>query len=78
MLVLAPPTRGVDVRAARTIRDGIRAAAAAGAGVVLVSADAAELRALSNRLFVFFRGRATELPVDVSDETLGHAMLGKS
>jgi general nucleoside transport system ATP-binding protein len=78
LLVLAHPTRGVDVRAARTIRDGIRAASAAGAGIVLVSADVAELRALSNRLFVFFRGRARELPVDVSDETLGHAMLGES
>lgn len=77
LLVLAHPTRGVDLRAARTIRDGIRRAAHEGAAILLVSADPSELRALSTRLLVFFRGRASELPTDFSDETLGHAMLGE-
>lgn len=78
LLVLAQPTRGVDVGAAQVIRRGIEAAAAQGAGVVLVSADTAELRELSDRILVFFRGRATELARDASDETLGRAMLGES
>ncbi|MBK6459498.1 MAG: sugar ABC transporter ATP-binding protein [Myxococcales bacterium] len=77
LLVLAQPTRGVDVGAARAIRQGIAEAAARGAGVVLVSADTAELRELSDRILVFFRGRATELGPDASDEVLGRAMLGE-
>ena len=77
LLVLAQPTRGVDVGAARAIRQGIVEAAARGAGVVLVSADTAELRELSDRILVFFRGRATELGPDASDEVLGRAMLGE-
>jgi len=77
LLVLAQPTRGVDVGAARAIREGIAEAAARGAGVVLVSADTAELRELSDRILVFFRGRATELGPDASDDVLGRAMLGE-
>ncbi len=76
LLVLAQPTRGVDVGAARAIRAGVQRAAASGAGIVLVSADTSELRALSDRILVFFRGRATELPSDATDEALGRAMLG--
>jgi ABC-type uncharacterized transport system ATPase subunit len=76
LLVLAHPTRGVDPGAAHTIRDGVRAAAET-CGVVLVSADLGELRALASRILVLFRGRAQELPVTASDEEIGRAMLGE-
>lgn len=75
LLVLAQPTRGVDIGAARVIHDGIRKAAQT-AGVLLVSTETSELRALASRILVFFRGKAIELAPDASDEELGHAMLG--
>lgn len=76
LLVLAHPTRGVDKGAAATIHRGILAARAK-AGVVLVSADLAELRLLASRLFVIVRGALLELPLDASDDTIGRAMLGE-
>jgi general nucleoside transport system ATP-binding protein len=75
-LVAAHPTRGVDLAAARAIHERIRAAAAAGAAVLVVSADLAELRALCDRLIVIARGRiSAELPAGASDAEIGHAML---
>ena len=76
LLVLMHPTRGVDKGAATTIHEGILAARSR-AAVVLVSADLNELRVLATRLYVIVRGRLTELPLDASDETIGHAMLGE-
>ena len=77
LLLAAEPTRGVDIGAAAAIHRRIAAAAAAGAGVLLVSSDLTELRALSDRLLVFFRGRiAASLPPDASDERLGALMTG--
>ena len=77
VLVLAQPTRGVDVGTARTIHHAISDAAASGVGVVLVSADLNELRGLCHRIVVMRRGRiVAELEPDASDETIGRAMLG--
>jgi simple sugar transport system ATP-binding protein len=76
-LVLAQPTRGVDVGTARTIQRAIADAAAKGAAVLLISADLGELRALSHRIVVLRRGRlVAELDPSASDETIGRAMLG--
>jgi simple sugar transport system ATP-binding protein len=75
-LVLAHPTRGVDLAASRAIHAQILAAAESGAAVLVVSADLGELRALSDRLIVLARGRiSAELPPGASDAELGHAML---
>jgi simple sugar transport system ATP-binding protein len=75
-LVVAHPTRGVDLAASRVIHDEIRAAAARGAAVLVVSADLSELRALADRLVVLARGRVSaELPPGASDAEIGHAML---
>ncbi len=77
VLVLAQPTRGVDVGTARTIHHAISDAATRGAGVVLLSADLNELRSLCHRIAVLRRGRiVAELEPDASDETIGRAMLG--
>jgi len=56
-VVAAQPTRGVDVGAVIKIHDRLRAAAAAGAGVLVVSADLDELLALCHRAVVLLRGR---------------------
>jgi simple sugar transport system ATP-binding protein len=77
-LVLAQPTRGVDLGAMRDIHEKIRDAARAGAGVLVISADLDELRALASRILVLVRGRIVgDLPVaEASDEQLGRLMLG--
>jgi general nucleoside transport system ATP-binding protein len=77
VFVFAQPTRGVDLGAARAIHAEIARAAEAGKAVLLVSADLAELRALSDRLLVLARGRiVAELPPDAPDRQIGEAMLG--
>jgi simple sugar transport system ATP-binding protein len=79
VLVLAQPTRGVDLRAARAIHAEIVRVAEEGKGILVVSADLAELRALCDRVLVIARGRiAAELPPDAPDASFGDAMLGGS
>lgn len=70
LLVLADPTRGVDVGAKRDIYSLIEALTTDAVGVLLVSADLPELLAVCDRVGVFRRGRlAAELDVDqVSQE----------
>jgi simple sugar transport system ATP-binding protein len=75
-LVLAHPTRGVDLAASAAIHREILAAAARGAAVLVVSADLHELRALADRLLVMARGRVSaELPCAATDAEIGRAML---
>ncbi len=76
-LVLAQPTRGVDVGAAATIHEAIGEAARAGLAVLVVSADLGELRRLSHRILVMHRGRiVADRPAGASDEEIGRLMLG--
>ena len=51
------PTRGVDLGAVARIHEQLRAAASAGAGVLVISADLDELLALCHRVVVLLRGR---------------------
>jgi simple sugar transport system ATP-binding protein len=75
--VLAQPTRGVDLGAARAIHEAICGCARAGVGVLLVSADLAELRTLCSEVLVLARGKiVARLAPDSSDEEFGRAMLG--
>ncbi len=57
LLIMAHPTRGVDLGAARLIHDKILRAKAAGAAVLLISADLDEILALSDRIAVLCAGR---------------------
>ena len=77
-LLAAQPTRGVDVGATEFIHAQIRSARNSGRGVLLVSADLQEIRALSDRVAVLYRGKiAVVLPRDQADEeTLGRYMTG--
>jgi simple sugar transport system ATP-binding protein len=56
-IVAAQPTRGVDLGAVARIHARLRAAAAAGAGVLVISADLDELLGLCHRIVVLLRGR---------------------
>jgi len=78
VLLAAQPTRGVDVGAIELIHERLREARAAGKAILLVSADLAEILALSDRIAVIYGGRlVTVLPrADASVEVLGRHMTG--
>ena len=77
VLVVAHPTRGVDLGAGRAIHDALLDAASRGVAVLVISSDLHELRALADRILVMARGRiAAELSPSSTDRELGEAMLG--
>ncbi|HLK37172.1 MAG TPA: ATP-binding cassette domain-containing protein [Polyangiaceae bacterium] len=79
VLVLAQPTRSVDVTSARAIHAEIAGAADRGHAVLLLSADLGELRRLCHRVLVLAKGRiAAEFAPEASDVAIGEAMLGVS
>ena len=57
VLLASQPTRGVDVGAIEFIHRQLRDARAAGKAILLVSADLAEILALSDRVAVMYGGR---------------------
>jgi ABC-type uncharacterized transport system ATPase subunit len=80
VLLLAQPTRGVDLGAASAIHQRVLDARSRGLAVLLVSSELDELRALSDRVAVMYRGQlVAQMPVaDASDEALGPLMIGAS
>jgi general nucleoside transport system ATP-binding protein len=57
VLVVASPTRGLDVAAIETVHGYLRDAASNGVGVLLISEDLDEILALADRVDVMFEGR---------------------
>jgi len=80
MLVIAAPTRGLDIGATHSIRQLILDTAAAGVGVLMISEDLDEVMDLSDRIAVLYRGQlAGVLEADGADrDEIGLLMLGKS
>ena len=79
VILLNQPTRGVDVGAMEFIHKKILKMRDEGKSLILVSADLAELKALSDRILVFCQGRtvgAVENVAETTDEELGLYMLG--
>jgi general nucleoside transport system ATP-binding protein len=78
VLLAAQPTRGVDVGAIEFIHGRLRDASNAGKAILLVSADLAEILALSDRIAVMYRGRfVVVLPREsASADVLGPYMTG--
>jgi general nucleoside transport system ATP-binding protein len=78
VLLAAQPTRGVDVGAIEFIHARLREARDQGKAVLLVSADLAEVLALSDRVAVMYGGRfVAVLPrSSASAEVLGPYMTG--
>ncbi len=77
VLLACQPTRGIDQRAASRVHARILEARSQGSAVLLVSSDLDELRALSDRLLVLYRGGlVASLPPDVPLDALGRAMTG--
>src|SRR3954471_187996 len=78
VLVVASPTRGLDVAAIETVHRYLREAAAKGVGVLLISEDLDEIRALSDRIAVIYEGAVVgELDATAATvEELGLLMAG--
>jgi simple sugar transport system ATP-binding protein len=57
VIVAAEPTRGLDLEATRFVHDQLRAAAAGGAAITLITSDLDEAFALADAIQVIYRGR---------------------
>jgi simple sugar transport system ATP-binding protein len=77
LLIAHQPTRGLDVGAIEFEWKKILEQKAAGAAVLLISAELEEIYALSDRIVTLFEGRITgEYAPDVPAEELGMGMTG--
>ncbi|MBA2263032.1 MAG: ABC transporter ATP-binding protein [Chloroflexi bacterium] len=79
VIVVAQPTRGLDVGATEYVREQLLARRGAGAAILLVSEDLDELLALSDRLVVMYEGRilGEMAAADADLEHLGMLMAGR-
>ena len=69
VLVVAQPTRGLDVGAIETVHAYLRDAAASGVAILLLSEDLDEIRALADRILVMYEGEV------VGELRAGHASI---
>lgn len=79
IIVLNQPTRGVDVGAMEFIHHKILSMRDENKSLILVSADLTELKALSDRIIVFYMGKIVGVIDDaanITEEDLGLYMLG--
>jgi simple sugar transport system ATP-binding protein len=78
VLIAAQPTRGLDVGAIETVHGYLRAAAAKGVAVLLVSEDLDEILALADRVVVMYEGRIVGEadPEQTAVEEIGLLMAG--
>jgi general nucleoside transport system ATP-binding protein len=78
VLVVAQPTRGLDVGAIETVHAFLRDAAAKGVAILLMSEDLDEIRALADRILVMYEGAvAGELRAGAASiEEIGLLMAG--
>ena len=73
VLIVAQPTRGLDIGAARFVHEKFLALRAAGCGLLVISEDLEELLILSDRIAVMYDGGVAGV-VDAADATI--ARLG--
>jgi ABC-type uncharacterized transport system ATPase subunit len=77
LLIAHQPTRGLDVGAIEFVHGRLLVERDEGRGILLVSLEFEEIRALADRILVIYEGQiAGEFPPDVSEEELGIAMTG--
>jgi general nucleoside transport system ATP-binding protein len=77
LLIAHQPTRGLDVGAIEFVHKRLIAERDAGRGILLVSLEFEEVRALADRILAIYEGEIVgEFPPDVSEEELGFAMTG--
>ena len=74
LLVAAQPTRGLDVGAIEFIWDLLNEKRSRGLATLLITTDLDEVMSLSDRVYVIYRGRLSETPLD--RDLIGLAMGG--
>ena len=77
-LIVAQPTRGVDIGAIEFIHKSIVKKRNAGCAVLLVSADLDEVFRLSDRIITLYKGRVTGSfrTGEIDKEGIGYYMTG--
>lgn len=76
VLVVEGPTRGLDIAATTAVHGHLRRSAAAGAAVLIYSADLDELLLLAHRIVVVVRGQVLPIEPGTSRTMIGQMMLG--
>ncbi len=78
VLLAEDPTRGVDIGAARYIRQQLVDETKRGMGVILVSQDLQEVMELSDRVAVMYKGKLVMQAdrADISEYEIGYYMTG--
>jgi simple sugar transport system ATP-binding protein len=73
MIVAAEPTRGLDIEATRFVHEQLRAAAAAGASILLFTSDLDEAFALADTIQVIYRGKLSDpmTPEEAAERVAG-------
>jgi len=77
-IIVAHPTRGVDIGATEYIHNQLIELRDRGAAVLLISADLDEVRALSDRILVLYEGEivSESMPGELSEVEMGLLMTG--
>jgi len=79
VLILAEPTRGIDVKARDRIHQAISEAASEGCAIALVTSDLEELAALAHRTLILHGGAIAQvLPAGSTPDEIGTAIQGGS
>jgi simple sugar transport system ATP-binding protein len=78
VLVVAQPTRGLDIGAAEFVQGQILAAADRGCAILLISSELSEIFALSDRIAVMYRGAILRVldRTDATEHSVGLLMNG--
>jgi simple sugar transport system ATP-binding protein len=79
VIVVAQPTRGLDVGASEYVRAELLARRREGAAILLISEDLDELLSLSDRIVVLYEGRVVGriTSAEADPERLGMLMAGR-
>ena len=80
VLIVAQPTRGIDIGAAEYVHERLLSKRAAGAAILLITEDLDEALQLSDRVVVLYEGRAMcDLPrAEATTDRVGLLMTGVS
>jgi ABC-type uncharacterized transport system ATPase subunit len=80
LIVVSQPTRGLDIGSTEYVHERLLEQRARGCGILLISSELDEIRALSDRIAVMFEGRivATLSSAEATEQRLGLLMAGHS
>jgi len=80
LIVISQPTRGLDIGSTEYVHERLLEQRARGCGILLISSELDEIRALSDRIAVMFEGRIVETlnAREATEERLGLLMAGQT